>query len=562
MTIIGIDLGTSNSLVSCWTEEGVKLIPNVLGDYLTPSVVSLDENNQVLVGKTAKERLVSHPEKTAAAFKRFMGTEKKYKLGNTYFSPVELSSFILSSLKKDAETFFNETITEAVITVPAYFNNLQREATIQAAQLSRLNVVGLISEPTAAALAYGIHDLNQDISFAMIDLGGGTFDVSIMEMFEGVMQVNAISGDNFLGGENFTQEIIEFVLKEKELNIEDFSADEKGILTKAVETYKKELNPQIGGEISFRCGEARYSVSIDSKQLTEICEPLFLRMRNIILKALKDSNLSVHDLDKVILIGGATKLSIVQDYLRHLLLKFPYTEINPDEAVGIGASIQAALISRNEDVSEMMMTDVCGFSLGVEVVAKFQNSYREGLFSPMVERNSTIPISIERLFTPVSEEQDEIHFQIYQGENRFVKDNLKIGDLKILLPRKGKDQAILVRFTYDTNGVLEVIAKISETGEEKRLYIQQGSQLSTEELKKSFARLSKLKIHPREREENKYLIAKANRIYAESLGEKRDFIQKVTNEFEIVLEKQNDHDIKHAAKNFADLLNDLEKEVF
>lgn len=561
MAIIGIDLGTSNSLVSYWKDGEAIMVSNVFNEFLTPSIISIDETGEILVGKSAKERLISHPDRTAAVFKRYMGTKKKFQLAERSFSPVELSMLLLRQLKQDVEVYLEEKIEGAVITVPAYFNNLQREATMQAAELSGIPVLGLVSEPTAAALAYGIHRNEADLTFIIVDLGGGTFDVSILEMFEGVMQVRAISGDNLLGGENFSEQIISYILEEKNITKEMLTKTEQSLLYKKVESLKKQIGIDKVMNIEFSVDNNRYKCDISSGKIKEICQKLLLRMRLPILRALKDANTSIEELDHVILIGGATKLDIVQDYLRHLLLKFPYTNIDPEQAVALGASVQAALITRNQDVSEFIMTDVCGFSLGVEVTEEYDGYLSNGMFQPIIDRNSTIPISIEETFRTMHPNQEKLEINVYQGENRRVEDNLKIGTLTFSLPKSDEQQLVNIRFTYDTNGILEVIAILPETKEEHRCYIQQGKRFSKEEIQASFSKLTELKTHPREREENRYLLARGERIYAETIGAERDSVKQSILAFETALAKQNEIEIRNAAKKLKALLASFEEEL-
>ncbi|WP_317951273.1 molecular chaperone HscC, partial [Rossellomorea marisflavi] len=308
MTTIGIDLGTSNSLVSYWTEDGPALIPNVLGSHLTPSIISVDESGEILVGQVAKERLITHPQLTVAAFKRHMGTQKAYKLGTYTLSPVELSSFVLQSLKRDAESHLGEDVSKAVISVPAYFNDKQRKATKQAAEMAGMQVERLISEPTAAAIAYGFHQEEEDTKFLVFDLGGGTFDVSILELFEGVMEVKSVAGDNFLGGEDFTSILMNAFLQSEGLKAEELDSQKLSILFKQAEECKKALsgNGQSCTMTLKASGRVR-EMEVDRKRFEKLCQPLMLKLRKPIERALRDADLMVDEIDAIILIGGATR---------------------------------------------------------------------------------------------------------------------------------------------------------------------------------------------------------------------------------------------------------------
>ncbi|MDT0002032.1 molecular chaperone HscC [Listeria cossartiae subsp. cayugensis] len=556
MTTLGIDLGTSNSLVAYWNEDKAVLIPNVFGEVLTPSVVGVDDNGEFLIGKIAKERLTSHPDKTAAVFKRFMGTEKNYYLGKQAFSATDLSSFVLKSLKADAEKFLGETCTDAVISVPAYFNNSQRKATIDAAFLAGLKVERLISEPTAAAIAYGIHEQN-DTTLMVIDIGGGTFDVSILEMFDGVMQVIAIGGNNYLGGEDFTSVIIEDFLSKNDLKKDDLSAEDFASLYKQAEDAKKSICHAKTGEITLN--EINYTIT--ENQFEIISQPLILKLREPIIQALKDADLKPVDIEQVVLIGGATKMPIIKSFTSKFLGKIPFMHINPDETVGLGAAVQAALKERHESLEEFVLTDVCAHTLGTEIVKEIgPNRYQEGIFSPIIERNTTIPVSRVENYYTISDNQSHIEFGVYQGESRNVKDNLKLGELLVSLPPETKAGSKMeVRFTYDKNGILEVLVKTVATGEVKQLIIQNNpGAMSKKELEEQLEKLSHLKIHPRDRSENRLLLARADRIYQMSLGERRRFIEFLIAEFEQVVETQDEKKIEAQCEKLKQQLDEFE----
>ncbi|MBO1305237.1 molecular chaperone HscC [Enterococcus sp. 669A] len=559
MAIIGIDLGTSNSLAAYWDGQEVGLIKSRFGNHLTPSVVGIDDNGELLVGEIAKERLVSHPQKTAATFKRFMGTEKIYQLGEQHFTPIELSSLIIASLKEDAELYLQQPCEEVVISVPAYFNNIQREATMEAANLAGLKVLNLISEPTAAAMAYGFHK-EDDLSILVIDLGGGTFDVSLLEMFEGIMQVEAIAGDNHLGGEDFTQVIVRDCLAENQLENESLPAAVHSVLYQKAETLKKELANQGKTGFDFTYQDTSYHYQLDRQKYEELCEPLLARMRMPIGRVLNDKRMAVEDIDRVILIGGATKDSVVRSFLAKLLRKIPYTGINPDEAVGMGAGIQTALKKDQKMVSEMMLTDVCAHTLGVESVRQMGDEWIGGVFSPIIERNTTIPVSKIETFYTVRDQQPKIRFGVYQGESPRVEENLKIGEIVIPLEPAPKDYPVDCRFTYDTNGLLEVLVTIQKTGKTHQLIIEESpGKLTKAEIKESLRKLEKLKIHPRDSAENRLLMARLDRLYAETTGEMRGYVQNMLLQFEAVMQKQDPQLVKKTAKELNQKLNELEK---
>lgn len=561
MPTIGIDLGTTNSLATYWTENGPALIPNIFGSNLTPSVVSVDENNEIIVGEAARERLITHPHLTASAFKRYMGTEKQYKLGKYSFSPEELSSFVLKSLKADAEAFFGQEVDEAVISVPAYFNDAQRKATKRAAELAGLKVERLISEPTAAAIAYGLHQEESETKFMVFDLGGGTFDVSILELFEGVMEVRSIAGDNFLGGEDFTNLLVSYFADCEKIDIQSLNPKERSALYKQAEMCKRTLGENNSGKMSFTLDGKTYERSIDKTDFEKLSSQLLLRLRQPIERTLRDASLKPADLDAIILIGGATRMPVIKSVVSRMFGKLPFSNINPDEAVALGAAIQVALKERNELLNEIILTDVCPYTLGTGVSKKTDSgNYESGYFLPIIERNTPIPVSrVERL-TTISDNQALIHIEIYQGENRKVEENIKLGEMNIKVPpaEAGKE-LIDVRYTYDINGILEVEVVTLSTGEKSRVVIEknQGS-MSQEEIEERLKALKDIKIHPRDKMENRLLIAKGERLYEESLGEKREYIGDLLQKFESILSRQNERDIKKAAKELKEQLKQIE----
>lgn len=564
MKAIGIDLGTTNSLAAYWADDQAMLIPNVLGSYLTPSVVSVDEKGETYVGQIAKERVITHPHLTASQFKRFMGTEKKYRLGKYTFSPEELSSLVLRSLRTDAEAFFGRPVTNAIISVPAYFNDLQRKSTKRAAELAGLHVERLISEPTAAALSYGLHQGQSETKFLVFDLGGGTFDVSILELFEGVMEVKSIAGDAFLGGEDFTELLISYFANKSDIAFDNLDPKVRSILGKQAEFCKCRLTDEPTGKMSLLLDSIKYEAEIDRAEFEKLVNPLLVKLRHPVERALRDADLAPKDIDTVVLIGGATRMPVIRSVVSKMFGKFPYSNINPDEAVALGAAIQLALKERNEYLKEVILTDVCPFSLGINISKRVgQNHWENGYFSPIIERNNPIPISRVETFYTVEDNQRLIHVEIYQGESRKVENNIKIGELNIeVLPAPAGEQLIDVRYTYDKNGILEVEVTALNTGVKKRLVLEKSAgSMTKEEIEAQLKKLKHLKIHPRDRAENQLLVARGERMYEESLGEMRDYIAYLLQDFEIVLSRQIDKDIKPAAEKFKAALDEVERRL-
>lgn len=558
---IGIDLGTTNSLVAYWTEHGAALIPNVHGEYLTPSVVSIDENGDALTGRIAKERLITHPHQTAATFKRFMGTEKKYELGTYTFTPEELSSFIIKSLKQDAEAYLNESVTGAVISVPAYFNDAQRKATKRAAEIAGLNVERLISEPTAAAIAYGLYH-DTETKFLVFDLGGGTFDVSVLELFEGIMDVKSIAGDNYLGGEDFTKCLMTYFVESNQIDFDSLDLKTQSLIYIQAERCKLSLFHEPSASMKITINNMAVETRFTRTQFEKLSSHLLLRIRYPIERALRDAALSPEDLDAVILIGGATRMPLIKSVISKMFGRMPYANINPDETVALGAAIQVALKERDKALEEIILTDVCPYTLGTNVVEDLGNGKQEsGYFFPIIERNTPIPNSkIERLYT-VHDNQKSIRVDVYQGESRRVENNLKLGELKIKVPpAPAGEESIDVRYTYDINGILEVELISTSTGKKKRTVIQQNSgNLTDEEIEARLLELKEIKIHPRDREQNRLLLARGERLYEEILGDGRRQISLLIQQFEQALSTQNEQKVEQAAATFKEQLENIER---
>lgn len=562
MSVIGIDLGTSNSLAACWTNDGAVIIPNNLGEKLTPSVVGVDDNGEILVGAIAKERLITHPNLTASVFKREMGNDRLIRLGKYRFSPEELSSFILKSLKADVETYLNEEVTNAVISVPAYFNDIQRRATKRAAEFAGMHVERLISEPTAAALAYGLHQQKEDTHFLVFDLGGGTYDVSILEFFEGVMEVHAIAGDNYLGGADFTDALVQHFIKSQKLDIEMLSEKDLSSLTKQAEICKRTIGTSPSRSISFEKNGTLYQEEITQQQFEKIVQPLIIRLRVPIERALRDASLTPDELDAVVLVGGSIRMPIIKTIVGKMMRRLPFSNIDPDETVAHGAAVQAALKERNKALQEIILTDVCPYTLGIETAKQVEMDQIEaGHFSPIIERNTPIPVSKIEQFHTMSDNQTEILIQIYQGESRWTKNNIRLGELNMEVPpaKRGKE-AVDVRFTYDINGILEVECSSVSTGKMERIIIDNSpGDMTREEIELRLKTLEAIKIHPRELAENRLLLARGERMYEEALGDQRKIIAQLLENFEAVLEAQDRKKADEAAAQLKQQLDQIER---
>ena len=561
--IIGIDLGTTNSLVAYFTEEGPKIIPNRLGKNLTPSVISIDEEEQVYVGELAVERMLLYPESAASVFKRDMGSKKQFKLLHKTFLAEELSALVLRALKEDAESYLKEEVTEAVISVPAYFNDARRRATKRAGELAGLKVERIISEPTAAAIAYGLYQSKERARFLVFDLGGGTFDVSILELYDTILEVRAVAGDNFLGGEDFTA-ILENMFFEKFRELDRLSLGEKTLrhIHKQAEQCKLGFTDKKTSQMRCKIEENVYEMEIELSKYEEACGELLERIRKPVKRSLADAHIRLADIDKVVLVGGATKSPVVRRFVSKLFKMLPDININPDEAVALGAAIQGAMKERKEAIKEIILTDVCPFTLGTEVVREWENhQFEHGVFCPIIDRNTVIPASrTERLYT-VRDNQDKIRINVLQGESRFASNNLSLGELMIEVPgAKAGQESVDVTYTYDINSILEVEVKVVSTEKVmKKVFLGQDVDMSPEEIEERLKTLSYLKIHPRDREENKYLLLRGERVYEESLGDDRLFVETAIRKFEKALNTYDQGIIEEAKAEFKRFLEMMEE---
>lgn len=556
-------MGTTNSLAAYYAPDGAKIIPNRLGKHLTPSVVAMDENNQVLVGETAREYGLLHPADMAQVFKRSMGSGRKYELGGREFTAEDLSSFVLRALKEDAEAFLGEPVTEAVISVPAYFDDKRRKATKRAGEMAGLKVERMISEPTAAAISYGLYEKTKNTRFLVFDLGGGTFDVSILELFQNILEVRAVAGDNYLGGEDFTALLMEELLRQNGIEMDRLGEKDLGRLHKEAESAKLRFCEENEVEFHFPCDGEEKSLRISLAEYETLCEPLLEKIRKPIQRSLSDAHIKLSDIDVVVLVGGATRLPVVHNFIVKLFRKFPDTTVNPDEAVALGAAVQAAMKQRREEVKEVILTDVCSFTLGTEVsIERGDGLYESGHFCPIIERNTVIPASRTERFYTVRDDQDKIRVQVLQGESRFAQNNLLLGSLEIRVPKNSKgEEAVDVTYTYDINSLLEVEVKVLSTGEVRKEIIKgKENDMTPEEIEARMKDLSYLKIHPRDQEENRLLLLRGERLYEESTGNDRIMLDLWLRAFEEALNGRDPGKIAEARKKLKEQFRSLEDE--
>ncbi|EKF2482808.1 molecular chaperone HscC [Salmonella enterica subsp. enterica serovar Anatum] len=525
---IGIDLGTTNSLIAVWQDGAAQLIPNKFGEYLTPSIISMDENKQILVGKPAAARKTSHPDKTAALFKRAMGSNTHWHLGEESFNAPELSSLVLRSLKEDAEDYLQQPIKDVVIPVPAYFSDEQRKHTRLAAELAGLNAVRLINEPTAAAMAYGLHT-QQNSRSLVFDLGGGTFDVTVLEYATPIIEVHASAGDNYLGGEDFTHLLLDEVLKRWNLDKSALTDSDLAALYACVEAAKCASGSPL--RMSWLYQERALESTFYDDELEALWLPLLNRLRTPIEQALRDSRLKPEQIDSLVLVGGASQMPLVQRIAVRLFGKLPYQSYDPSTIVALGAATQAACRLRHEDVEEVILTDICPYSLGVEV----NRQGVPGIFSPIIERNTTVPVSKVETYSTMHPEQDSICVRVYQGESHKVKNNILIDSFDVMLKPNGHIQAIDIRFSYDINGLLEVDVLLEDGKSESRIISHNATSLTTQQIDASRERLLALKIYPRDMLINRTFKAQLEEQWSRALGDEREMLGEIITDFDAAL---------------------------
>lgn len=525
---IGIDLGTTNSLIAVWQDGAAQLIPNKFGEYLTPSIISMDENKQILVGKPAAARKTSHPDKTAALFKRAMGSNTHWHLGEESFNAPELSSLVLRSLKEDAEDYLQQPIKDVVISVPAYFSDEQRKHTRLAAELAGLNAVRLINEPTAAAMAYGLHT-QQNSRSLVFDLGGGTFDVTVLEYATPIIEVHASAGDNYLGGEDFTHLLLDEVLKRWNLDKSALTDSDLAALYACVEAAKCASGSPL--RMSWLYQERALESTFYDDELEALWLPLLNRLRTPIEQALRDSRLKPEQIDSLVLVGGASQMPLVQRIAVRLFGKLPYQSYDPGTIVALGAATQAACRLRHEDVEEVILTDICPYSLGVEV----NRQGVPGIFSPIIERNTTVPVSKVETYSTMHPEQDSICVRVYQGESHKVKNNILIDSFDVMLKPNGHIQAIDIRFSYDINGLLEVDVLLEDGKSESRIISHNATSLTTQQIDASRERLLALKIYPRDMLINRTFKAQLEEQWSRALGDEREMLGEIITDFDAAL---------------------------
>ena len=561
--IVGIDLGTTNSLIAVFRDGRPQLIPNALGDFATPSAVAIDDAGRLITGLAARERAATDPARTAQAFKRMMGTDRTVRLGDRNLRAEELSALVLQSLKADAEAFLGEPVTEAVITVPAYFNEAQRRATRAAGELAGLKVERLLNEPTAAGLAYGLQDRPDNSTFLVFDLGGGTFDVSVLEYFDGVVEVRASAGDTRLGGEDFAHAVGKlFIERCGALSLAERERLQKdpALWWRAAEQAKRDLSERESAVMGLMLDGRRAELEITRADFESATAELLQRLRRPIERALQDAQLSPAALNEVVLVGGATRMPMIRQMITRLFQRLPLRTIDPDQAIAQGAAVQAGLKARDAALDEVVLTDVMPFSLGVITAQRVGNQTVGDRFSPIIERNTPVPVSRMDRFYSMHDGQKEVELDIRQGESPVGSDNLHLGKLSIpLTPAPAGESAIEVRFTYDANGLLDVDVRDVKGGRTVSTLIRNtATEMSESQIAEALKQLRALKRHPRDEEENRYLVERAKRLYEDRLGEQRSAIQAWLGQFEQALDTQDPRVIRQARQQMREALDSID----
>ena len=517
--IIGIDLGTTNSAVAVMEGGESVIIPNIEGNRTTPSVVAFTKDGERLVGETAKRQAITNPDRTISSIKRHMGSDFNVKIDDKTYSPQDISAMILQKLKADAESYLGEKITEAVITVPAYFTDAQRQATKDAGRIAGLDVKRIVNEPTAAALAYG-EDKDTEAQTVMVyDLGGGTFDVSILELSDGVFEVHATRGNNKLGGDDFDNRLIDYIAEEfKKENGIDLKSDNMSLqrLKEAAEKAKKELSSTMSTNINLpfitasQSGPLHLNMDVSRAKFDELTADLVKKTEGPVKDALKDAGLNANEIDKVLLVGGSTRIPAVQECIKKLTGKQPQKDINPDECVALGAAIQGGVLSG--DVKDLLLLDVTPLSLGIETMGN--------ITTRLIERNTTIPTKKSQVFTTAADNQTSVEIHVLQGERQMAKDNVTLGRFTLdgIAPARRGVPQIEVTFDIDANGIVNVSAKDKGTGKEQHITITSSTNLNEEEIEKK---------------------VKEAEMYAQEDAKKKDLIEARNNADSMIYQSEN-----------------------
>ncbi|MBP5180756.1 MAG: molecular chaperone HscC [Clostridiales bacterium] len=556
MAKIGIDLGTTNSLAVVYKDGQTVRIKNSLDSYITPSAVSVDEDGKILVGEAAKDRLISHPKVSASEFKRDMGLRKTVSLNGTEYTPEELSSLILKKIKADSEAFLGEPVEEAIISVPAYFDDNSRRATRIAADLSGLKVERLINEPSAAALAYLDKNGYEDGTYMVIDFGGGTLDVSVVDVFENIIEILAVAGNNRLGGKDFNEAIARDFCRKNELDYDALTPAERAVIYRASERAKIALSdiPMVMMEVPL--DTKKLVLTLNNKELISISKSIFEGIREPVRKAIHDSRKKLGDIDRVILVGGSCKMPTVREFIRQITGIVPDTSIDPDIAIAEGAGIYAAM--KNKELKDVVLTDICPFTLGVAVNNDLLNDGSQ-MMSSIIPRNSTLPSSIMKPYSASSENQSKITIKVYQGESIDPDKNLFLGELNLdCPPTKFAAKICDVKMTYDINGILIVDVFTADGLAKTKAFRSNSSVLTDEEVEQMRKKIEEAMLVSPEDEKYRALLARAERVYEESFEDQRLVLQRLIMAFKGSIALRDPIKVQQSYKALSDILDTME----
>lgn len=561
--MIGIDLGTTNSLVSVWRNGRVEIIKNSLGHMMTPSVVSLEEDGGILVGEIAKQRRISHPHHTAFEFKRSMGTKKEYVLAHRKYYPEDLSAFLLKKLIEDTQDVMGTQITQAVISVPAYFDDNQREATKRAAKMAGIEVKRLVNEPSAAIIYHQWKSQNtgREGIYLVIDFGGGTLDVSVVDCFENIIEIISISGDNRLGGKDFDRYIAEDFCKRFDLKFSRLDKLTKENLLWIAENVKKNLSREECVTMRAAIDNKEYEAEYTTNELLKVTAGLLLKMQAVINEALRGARIEPEQIVDIVLVGGTCKMPLIQKYLSALFHRDVQADAECEQLVALGVGVLTGIIGRDEHVSDIVMTDVCPFSLGTGTYHSKVDS--ELSMSVIIPKNSILPITKSGIYYGLEKFQEQIKFEIFQGEDLKAKNNLSLGCLFVdVTPNENGDTAAKVTFCYDINGILQVYAQdLYGDNKAEMMVVSKNFQLSDQEIEQRKIDLEKEQRFEKNKEENRNIIAWGHRLYAQANPEYKDYIAGIVNNFAYHVEQNDVAMVQRKKKEIKEQLLTLEKVV-